>query len=876
MPKAIKTTAATGLVFVLSLTSSTMAAMLNPTGKDVILSMPITSGEGSLGELRMRIAPNDDLSVDASRFVTILASHVTEPHLARVRKFSEYEPFVSKEALESVGYDIKYDPSNLQLSVAWPAAFNQPRTLGQRRRGGSQAKGRAPEGTSAYVNLYAGGSQSGQGDSSTTTTSMTVSGAASLPGLHHTAIESEAHLGADNQLHRDGSRVIFDKPGAGQRWVAGDVSTASLGYLGAQNILGVSLDQGVNTFHRGSRAGRPTGRTSFELERDSVVRIFVNGGLEKTMRLPAGPYELEQLPINFGSNQVLIQVEDAAGVRDLMHFDLFSDSSFMAEGRSEYSLSAGVLREKKDEQIKYGSAPVISGFYRYGAAERLTLAGFGQWAQESIKAGGGVQLATSGGRLSLDSALFRASADGNAEFATNAGWRYDFPLMRQRGMNLFLGASYQSEYFGRQRDESSNEREWDMRLDFSHTLNPHWRWGLGMQSSLYYSGSQSNQLGLRLGYRFRHLQAALETEYETGDEKDVRVDAQLSYRFDRQTSMRAKTNSDHEATLSYNLASQHSGVGSWGLGADFQDTGDERQSMGFTGRYNANRAQWAGTHHRDIQDANGQKSDLSSLSFATSIAYADGKVAIGRPIADSFVILSAHPNLEGRTVYAARDAEGHYEARSGLLGPALSRVQSYQTANVSYDVDDLPLGYNLGSGAAQLAPTYRSGFHQLVGSSGTITLIGKALDPDGEPVKLLTGYAEPVELSDGSEGETFVVFTNSTGRFSAQGLSPGQWRIVLNGNRDDLEYLIDIPDQTVGLWRAGTLLPSNAGHQHQHMPISETQIAGTESQPSKDAENKTPPSPFDSEIEPTKDDPIIEASTSSRGGILGLWDLLRK
>jgi len=75
-------------------------------------------------------------------------------------------------------------------------------------------------------------------------------------------------------------------------------------------------------------------------------------------------------------------------------------------------------------------------------------------------------------------------------------------------------------------------------------------------------------------------------------------------------------------------------------------------------------------------------------------------------------------------------------------------------------------------------------------------------DADGAPVSLVTGTATP---ADGS-APPVNLFTNRAGRFAAQGLGPGRWRIEMATGTPAV-FILDIPAGETGLHRAGTLRP---------------------------------------------------------------------
>jgi outer membrane usher protein len=64
----------------------------------------------------------------------------------------------------------------------------------------------------------------------------------------------------------------------------------------------------------------------------------------------------------------------------------------------------------------------------------------------------------------------------------------------------------------------------------------------------------------------------------------------------------------------------------------------------------------------------------------------------------------------------------------------------------------------------------------------------------------VTGTAQP----EGEDAEPVVLFTNGAGRFGAQGLAPGRWRIEMATDPPQ-HFILEIPPDTSGLFRAGTL-----------------------------------------------------------------------
>jgi outer membrane usher protein len=136
----------------------------------------------------------------------------------------------------------------------------------------------------------------------------------------------------------------------------------------------------------------------------------------------------------------------------------------------------------------------------------------------------------------------------------------------------------------------------------------------------------------------------------------------------------------------------------------------------------------------------------------------------------------------------------------------VSDMSPYAPSRVAYDVDKLPVGYDLGAGTFDLQPAYKSGYKLTVGSDYTVTGFGTLLDDKGEPVALLTGTAVQ---EGGDAGHKVSVFTNRSGRFGMQGLRPGRWLLDM-ATEPVTRYVLDIPKDAVGLVKLETLRPAKA------------------------------------------------------------------
>ncbi|MGB3626960.1 MAG: hypothetical protein WA989_14100, partial [Henriciella sp.] len=291
-------------------------------------------------------------------------------------------------------------------------------------------------------------------------------------------------------------------------------------------------------------------------------------------------------------------------------------------------------------------------------------------------------------------------------------------------------------------------------------------------------------------------------EYGTGGiyEENFGVRLGLSTRFGADHSFRSNYNSRRDQLNASFSKGYDDKVGEYGYEAGIRRS-DNSVSADVRGDYISNRFEAraayisSGSDFDTIGDSN-----TAFLQIGSSIAYAGGKVAIGRPINDSFVIASPHESLrEEQVIIGDQLRDNEYEAESGWFGPALaSRVYSYSRQDIAYDLKDAPPGTDIGTGIETLNPPYRSGYVLTVGTEANVSAVG-TLILSGTPGSLLVGRVEGI---DDPDYEATAFFTNSVGRFAVVGLKAGNsYRIKLNDQ--DIDFEIEVPDNGTNLVRLG-------------------------------------------------------------------------
>jgi len=200
--------------------------------------------------------------------------------------------------------------------------------------------------------------------------------------------------------------------------------------------------------------------------------------------------------------------------------------------------------------------------------------------------------------------------------------------------------------------------------------------------------------------------------------------------------------------------------------------------------------------------SNKKSNYFSRAELASALVFSGDKIAIGRPVGDSFAIIEPYSNLSSNRIDVDISDEGSRVHSDGLGAMVIPDLPAYSEQIISYEVTDLPPGYDLGEGVFALNPGFRQGYSLKVGSDAIITAMGSLFDKQtGEPISLLAGKA--ISQTD----ENFAAldfFTNRTGRFAISGLKPGSYLLKLN-SEGVRTYQLVISDDSGALLRLGKI-----------------------------------------------------------------------
>jgi len=788
------------------------SARLNTTGKTVTLTVPAKDGPRYLGDILLTVSPDDRVEFSAERLLDLLAN-VLDPDVLRTLRAS----FAGKSTLtpadfQQSGIGIRYNPQTLDLELDIASERRASRTVNvsplDRARIGEFVD---PARFSAYVNVRGSLDYLHQGfNDGLQEPVFFMDGATRFAGI---VLESEIawQPGVENRpdFQRIGSRAVFDDQKHLIRWTAGDLQPVARGFQAAPDIGGISIFRSYSVLEPQTIV-RPRGDRSFRLERPSTVEVNVNGQMVRRLQLAPGTYDLRDFPFTQGANDIRLSVLDDTGRSELLRFNVFLDQSQLAKGLSEFGLYAGVMAPLLPDGPHYTDDFAFTGFYRRGISDYVTLGANAQADRRTLMGGIegvlGTSIGTFGGNFSVSD--IKRVGTGWAGILT-----FQRLIQRSGGRadSLNLSVEARSRWFGPVGTIlPSNPFQYEIGAGYSHAFNDYLYGGLdGRFSKGRDLQRDTHNYRATLGWRISDsVSMTADGRYER-DNLGSRLGAliSLTVRLGRYSSLRGDydTRFDRARVSFQTLHGQ--GVGSYNVAADVERT-NQGSGVNVNGNYFANRAELGlshfGTFENDFGDSTSQR---SSLRFASSFAFADGHASIGRPIYDSFAIVRGHPGLKGAGVIVDPSPYG-YTASTGMLGSGLHpSLSSYSERTIAIDAPKAPAGVDLGQGSFRVFPPYRSGYDLVVGSAYTVTVLGRLLNRDGEPVALVTGTA--VELAH-PDNEPVPVFTNRDGRFGAPGLAPGKWRITMLDPLNS-SFTIAVPDKAEGIIRLGDLTPSENG-----------------------------------------------------------------
>ena len=784
--------------------------------KSTQITIPVKDNEFKLGDIVVLAATDGSIQIQKASLLIAIRPVFREGALKAFEAKLPAAEYIDLAALTAAGLASSYNPADLELRIE-PLVEQRPKgqITGSVQGNGAPADTAAPATLSGFLNSHFGLSYGREehGEGSIKLPAVLLDGGLRWNGI---VLEGEGSIDETGLLGRRATRLIYDLPDEAVRLSAGDLTVRPSGSFSTPPLLGVAITKSYSDLQP-SRSIRPTGKRSFRIERPSDVTVLVNGREARRLRLAPGEYDLSDLPLVSGANDVVVKIKDEYGKEETVDFSILFNRTLLDPGISEWSLAGGVISHPGSFEPSYDFAePALSAQYRRGLSENVTASLDLQTSRETSLIGTGAVIQTRIGLLGIDASASNAvqaglgwSAGANLELDTAKFWPGLGPVQ--------FGTEIATAGYAGSLDQLPAEAA-ELRLSgaitqplplgFTGSLSGHYvlkdnaPGGFGTSIAVNRLIDGDLTLGLSGSYEQRASDAADDAQ------GSVSLFARLNYRPSANSMLTLQRDGIARATTATLTSSVNKGDSSTSVDLEFEnqpqiETGHTENLTNADLHYASTRFE-ADLSHAEQFERLGTRvmSRQTSMSIGTGIAFADDSVAFGRPVHGGFAIVTPHQSLSDSEIRLA-PYQDTYKASSDGLGPLLfSDISAYARTNLAYDVDNLPPGYDLGSGSFDLLAPYRAGYKLSIGSDFAVTAMGVLKTVEGKPLPLTSGTVSSTAYPD----KKMIVFTNAAGKFSAQGLKSGEWTIETNDD-PPARYVLKIPDDASGYVELGELAP---------------------------------------------------------------------
>ncbi len=515
----------------------------------------------------------------------------------------------------------------------------------------------------------------------------------------------------------------------------GDFITGSLGWSRSTRLAGLQIGTDFSLQPYLPTAPLPAFKGSAALP--SQVELFIDGVKRWDGEVAAGRFTVGAGPGRIdGQGKAQLVMTDILGRISSQEFTFYETTRLLRKGLTEWSAAIGAPRlGYGDLSFAYAGDPVVSGSWRRGMTDRLTLEAHGEAAPYAASAGMGAAWLGTMGELR---GSFTASTGSSISWQWTLGYSW-------RAGNFHFSA--------------------DLRRASRSFADISSRWGGGPPLAIdnVQIGYSSYVLGaLSLGYL--GLQQADDTRsrialvnWSRPLTRALTINASLRQNIDKQT--------DRGAFISLSLtpgANRHASLGLQSQGDGLIYTGSFQQNapieggvgwradlMGASGSWKGQaQLNWLGDHgeaQARVEAMPGSR--LFQAGFSGSLAMLDGAVFPSRRIEDGFALVSTGDATDVPVLVHNRVV-----GKSGSDGRLLvTQLRAFEENAIAMDPAALDQDYTVGDIGAVAVPSDRAGVHvafavrKIHSAIATITDASGRFVPAGASARI-EGRDEPATI----------------------------------------------------------------------------------------------------------------------------------
>ena len=712
--------------------------------------------------------------------------------------------WLSKDELTVVGITWDWDINHLVLTLAVPASFSPVMDIDSSPQSIVNIKPiLKPTAVSGHLDF----SFSAEADISSAKLEFPIdtilSGSANVLGW--VAAGSASLRVTNNAVSSalNSAQVVHDFPGINGRLYIGMLTAPGLAYQSQPDLYGFSLNREAIVKYS-VKPGFYELFSEFTIETVSTVRIKLNNTIYRTMSLPPGNYRVLDLPLTYGLNDFVLEIEDAKGNITSRRFSVPRELNLLGKDESDYSISAGIGRTDYTQ-------PLVSGFYRFGYTSRLTAGLQGQLDLRSALGGASFVYATTLGSFTgtgvgvgaWDGRTYPFSAAGSLQYRLSLPGREYIP-------SIGFSAEYTSHGFAVPNPAATLYTA-DENIRFSAQVGGK----ISAVTSYSLAGVWSRDLGSS-PLSTTNANISLNHSLGQGTSLSLLCNMTLKEGLNPDFSLTAMLFVLPKAKAGRSLSFIQSGDSSNSIsyvdkldvlgGIDMNLTGSNLligstagSNVGIGGRKAVNWGELGLSANLDYGNPLIGTLGRIAINGSTSIAYAGGYFTFIRNIDDSFVLFAPSKAMAGQKVYVRIEGIGFAISEGGR--PVILPLVSYKPVAAYLELPESPPDMTPTVEAALLVTGYKSAIVFTSDIQKSYRVAGKLASTAGVPFGYIAG-----DLIDASGTNLSSTFTDESGNFELYDLQPGLYTIFWPDFVGSIDFEVTAVES--GSIELGTIVPT--------------------------------------------------------------------
>ncbi len=574
----------------------------------------------------------------------------------------------------------------------------------------------------------------------------------------------------DGTLQRGLTDVTIDSPQRLRRTIVGD-AFAGTGDLGGSAILGgITVQRAFST--NPYVATFPLPSVTASVLEPSEADIIVNGAVVKTIDLPPGQYNLNDLPIHEGIDRAQVVLRNGFGAQTLFDATLYGSAALLRKGLTDYDYAIGADRHDLESTGDgYGPAAAL-GSYRIGLSN---------WSTAGARIETGANVLSAG--LNYDGILRFADVHVAVAQSQSDGRRGDALSIGYSSSGITSGFSLvaraQSPFYTNLSQHVADDRAlFEFDGSGSRRLSADTSLSLTTQVARYRDSGNFRQVAVNLSRRMGKMTVSLSAaEAESsGDGPQRSLSLLLGFPIDASTVATAEVDAGSTAgtvtqivhapstpfDTSYSIAAGPYGASPVGSAARF--------GLPFAA---VSLQQSGGFGHLPLSD---------SVDVSGALERIDGHTLFSQAVPDAYALVEA-PGAGNAPIYLNNRYAGRTNADGYAVVPFLA---SYEVNRVSLADDTFSFDQTLTGEDQGVQPAYHGAGVVRYHGSLERGLTGNVVRRDGRAF----AYGE---LQITWHGRTYSSPTDESGRFYFSNLPRGTYQAVAADNAGSCGFTIDVP-----------------------------------------------------------------------------------